>query len=69
MFTYSGTRCVKVININFCDAISQRLTHPYYKQLANFIRALSFEVNAAEQKFTTLSPTHRVSLINGQGSI
>lgn len=45
--------------------IFQELSYPYDIELENFIRALSFQLNA-EQKFNSLALTHKMKkgLIN-----
>lgn len=62
---------LKEINENLTLAISLGLSHPYYVELDNFIRAISFQMITAEQKFNSLSPAHRVKrgLVNALGSI
>lgn len=56
---------------NVTLAIKDGLSHPYFFELDNFNKALSYQLNSAEQKFNSLNPTGRVKrgLINGLGTI
>lgn len=59
------------INKTLSSAISIGLSHPYHVELENFIKALSFQLIAADRKFNSLFPSQRIrrGLINGLGSI
>lgn len=64
-------KSLKDINKNLTLALTLGLSHPYFVELDNFIRAISYQINAAEQKFNSLSPSNRVKrgLIDALGSI
>lgn len=62
---------IQQIKKNLTTAINVGLSHPYFIELDNFLRVLNYQLTATEQKFNSLSPSHRVKrgLINGLGSI